>query len=164
MASPHRALPILLAWLTAWASTAAAQARPRFLNPPALAAPRGYSHVVEVPAGSRLIYLSGQVPLDSVGNVVGPRDFRAQAEQVFANLERVLAAAGATFDDVVKLNFYVRDVTRLADLRAVRDRHVNTAAPPASTLVEVSRLFRDDVLLEVEAVAAVRGPDPGVGP
>jgi enamine deaminase RidA (YjgF/YER057c/UK114 family) len=164
MASPHRALPILLAWLTAWASTAAAQARPRFLNPPALAAPRGYSHVVEVPAGSRLIYLSGQVPLDSVGNVVGPRDFRAQAEQVFANLERVLAAAGATFDDVVKLNFYVRDVTRLADLRAVRDRHVNTAATPASTLVEVSRLFRDDVLLEVEAVAAVRGPDPGVGP
>ena len=164
MASPHRALPILLAWLTAWASTAAAQARPRFLNPPALAAPRGYSHVVEVPAGSRLIYLSGQVPLDSVGNVVGPGDFRAQAEQVFANLERVLAAAGATFDDVVKLNFYVRDVTRLADLRAVRDRHVNTAAPPASTLVEVSRLFRDDVLLEVEAVAAVRGPDPGVGP
>jgi enamine deaminase RidA (YjgF/YER057c/UK114 family) len=157
MPSPLRALPVLLACLAASASAAAAQARPRFLNPPALAAPRGYTHVVEVPAGSRLVYLSGQVPLDSAGNVVGSGDFRAQAEQVFANLDRALAAAGATFADVVKLNFYVRDVSRLADLRAVRDRHVNRAAPPGSTLVEVSRLFRDDVLLEVEAVAAVPG-------
>ncbi len=76
---------------------------------------------------------------------------------MFANLDRALAAAGATFADVVKLNYYVRDVSHLADLRAVRDRHVTPATPPASTLVEVQHLFREDVLLEVEAVAAVGG-------
>ena len=82
-------------------------------------------------------------------------DFRRQAEQVFANLEVALKEAGATFADVVKLNFYVVDMTKLQDLREVRDQHVNPAAPPASTLVEVRKLFRDEVLIEVEAVAAI---------
>lgn len=140
------------------ATSALAQDRPRFLNPDSLPRPRGYTQVVDVPAGARTIYLSGQVPLDARGNLVGAGDFRRQAEQVFANLERGLAAAGARFSDVVKLNFYVLDMADLAALREVRDRHVNEAAPPASTLVEVRRLFRDDVLLEVDAVAAVRGP------
>jgi len=149
---------LVLAWLLAVAGTAAAQATPRFLNPPTLPPSRGYTQVVEIPAGSRLLYLSGQVPLDSAGNLVAAGDFRGQAEQVFANLDRALRAAGATFADVVKLTYFVRDVSHLADLRAVRDRHINGAAPPASTLVEVSRLFRDDVLLEVEAVAAVARP------
>ena len=93
--------------------------------------------MVEIPAGHRLIYLSGQVPLDSAGKVVGPGDFRRQAEQVFANLERALAAVGATFADVVKVNYYVLDIAKLSDLRTVRDRYVSQADPPASTLVEV---------------------------
>jgi enamine deaminase RidA (YjgF/YER057c/UK114 family) len=88
--------------------------------------------------------------------VVGPGDCRRQAEQVFTNLGNALAAVGATFADVVKLNYYVRDVSQLADLRAIRDQHVKVTAPPASTLVEVSHLFREDVLLEVEAVAAIQ--------
>jgi enamine deaminase RidA (YjgF/YER057c/UK114 family) len=74
---------------------------------------------------------------------------------VFENLRRALAAGGATFRDVVKLNYYVVDAAQVPVLREVRDRYVNTAAPPASTLVEVRRLFRDDLLLEVEAVAVV---------
>ena len=146
---------LLTAVLLGVAGTAAAQTRPRFTNPPDLPAPRGYTHVVEVPAGQRLVYLSGQVPLDKHGRLVGAGDFRRQSEQVFANLELALAAAGASFADVVKMNYYLVDVSNLADLRTVRDRHVNAAAPPASTLVEVRRLFRDGVLLEVEAVAAV---------
>jgi 2-iminobutanoate/2-iminopropanoate deaminase len=146
---------LLLAGIAALPASATAQSKPRFLNPPTLAAPRGYTHVVEIPAGQRLVFLSGQVPLDKDGKVVGAGDFAAQAEQVFVNLGLALAAAGASFADLVKLNFYVRDVSHLGELRAVRDRHVNRAAPPASTLVEVSHLFRDDVLLEVEAVAAV---------
>lgn len=146
---------LFLALLVGVAASVGAQTRPRFINPPGLPAPRGYTQVVEIPAGQRLIYLSGQVPLDPAGNVVGRGDFRRQAEQVFANLEQALAAAGATFADVVKLNYYVLDVSRLSDLRTVRDRYVNQAAPPASTLVEVRHLFRDDVLLEIEAVAAV---------
>jgi enamine deaminase RidA (YjgF/YER057c/UK114 family) len=147
---------LLIACLMGAAGGAAAQGKPRFLNPSTLPASRGYTQIVEVPAGSRLAYISGQVPLDREGNLVGAGDFRRQAEQVFANLARALAAVGATFADVVKINYYVRDISHLAELRAVRDQHVNVSAPPASTLVEVPHLFRHDVLLEVEAVAAVR--------
>ena len=146
---------LLIAVLLGGAGAAHGQTLPRFINPPTLPPSRGYTHVVEIPAGQRLVYLSGQVPLDQDGRLVGAGDFRRQAEQVFSNLELALAAAGASFADVVKLNYYLVDVSHLDDLRTVRDRHVNAAAPPASTLVEVRRLFRDDVLLEVEAVAAV---------
>jgi enamine deaminase RidA (YjgF/YER057c/UK114 family) len=132
-------------------------AAPRFVNPPSMPPVRGYSQVVEVPPGQRLLFIAGQVALDSTGTLVGLGDFRAQARQVFENLRRALTAQGATFADVVKLNFYVLDVANIAALREVRDLYVNRTAPPASTLVEVRRLFRDDVLLEVEAVAAV-GP------
>ena len=132
-------------------------AAPRVANPPSLPPARGYSHVVEVPAGNRLLFVAGQVALDSTGALVGRGDFRAQARQVFENLRRALAAEGATFADVVKLNYYVLDASQVPALREVRDQYVNTAAAPASTLVEVRRLFRDDVLLEVEAVAAMRG-------
>ena len=72
-------------------------------------------------------------------------------------LRDALDAKAREFADVVKINYYVRDVSHLADLRAVRDRHVNVTAPPASTLVEVSHLFHEDVLLEVEAIAAIQG-------
>jgi enamine deaminase RidA (YjgF/YER057c/UK114 family) len=87
--------------------------------------------------------------------LVGGGDFRAQAHQVFKNLRAGLGAGGAGFADVVKLTFYVVDMSQVPLLREVRDQYVNTAAPPASTLVEVRRLFRDDVLLEIEAVAAL---------
>ena len=150
----------LLAALLIAAPPAAAQAT-RFLNPSGLPAPRGYSHVAAVPAGSRLIYLSGQVPLDSTGALVGAGDFRAQAEQVFRNLETGLAAAGAGFEDVVKLTIFLLDARQLPALREVRDRHVRTDAPPASSLVVVRGLFRPDVLLEIEAVAAVGNDSRG---
>jgi enamine deaminase RidA (YjgF/YER057c/UK114 family) len=133
-----------------------AQSAARLKNPPTLHTPRGYSHVAEVPPGQRLVFIAGQVALDKSGALVGPGDFKAQAQQVFENIRLALADVGGTFNDVIKLNYYVVDVGQIAALREVRDRHVNTAAPPASTLVEVRRLFRDDVLLEVEAVAAVR--------
>lgn len=149
---------LLVGALLGAAAPAAAQAprdTVRFVNPPTLSAPHGYSHVVEVPPGSRMVYLAGQVALDSAGRLVGAGDLRVQAVQVFENLRRALAAAGATFRDVVRLNYYVVDASQLAELREVRDRYINTAAPPASTLVEVRRLFRDDVLLEVEATAVI---------
>jgi enamine deaminase RidA (YjgF/YER057c/UK114 family) len=158
----HRVIRRLLttaALIGAATATAAAQERaaaPKFVNPPSMPPVRGYSHVVEVPAGERLLFVAGQVALDSAGALVGPGDFRAQARQVFENLRRALASQGATFADVVKINYYVLDVANVPALREVRDQYVNRAAPPASTLVEVRRLFRDDVLLEVEVVAAVR--------
>ena len=124
----------------------------RFLSPDTLPPPFGYSHVVDVPAG-RIVFISGQVPLDAAGELVGAGDFAVQVRQVFENLTAALAAADASWDDVVKLDYLVRDVTQVAALRTIRDEYVNTERPPASTLVEVSRLFRDDVLVEIEAVA-----------
>jgi|SRR5436309_7267426 reactive intermediate/imine deaminase len=124
----------------------------RFLSPETLPPPFGYSHVVDAPAG-RVIYISGQVPLDRAGELVGEGDIEAQARQVFENLSAALEAADASWPDVVKLNFFVVDVTQIGAVRGVRDEYVNTSQPPASTLIEVSRLFRDDVLIEVDAVA-----------
>lgn len=133
-----------------------AQTGPQFKNPPSLPTPRGYTQVVEIPPGMRWIQLAGQVAMDSTGKLVGPGDFRAQARQVFENIRAGLAASGATFNDVVKINIYILDAAQIPVLREIRDQYINTAHPPASTLVEVRRLFRDDVLLEIEAVAAVK--------
>jgi reactive intermediate/imine deaminase len=124
----------------------------RFLSPETLPAPSGYSHVVEVRA-ARVIYVSGQVPLDRDGQLVGEGDLETQTRQVFENLQAALDSAGASWADVVKLNYYLVDANELAAVRAIRDEYVDTAHPPASTLVEVSRLFRDDVLIEIDAVA-----------
>jgi enamine deaminase RidA (YjgF/YER057c/UK114 family) len=135
-----------------------AEDSPRFRNPPTLPEPHGYSQLVEVPAGMRLIFLSGQVALDRSGRLVGAGDLEAQAAQVFENIRLALADSGASFADVVKLTFYVLDTSQLPALRRVRDRFISTSKPPASTLVQVRGLFRDDVLLEVEAVAAVGNP------
>ena len=101
----------------------------------------GYSHVVEVRHG-RTIFISGQVPLDAAGNLVGRGDFAAQAAQVFENIELALTAAGASCADLAKLTIFVVDISQVAVLRAIRDRYVNTANPPASSLVRVAGLVR----------------------
>jgi enamine deaminase RidA (YjgF/YER057c/UK114 family) len=132
----------------------AAQSAPAFINPPGLSTPKGYTHLVDVPAGTRLVIISGQVPLDSAGKVVGTT-MKAQTTQVFENLKVALAAVGATFNDVIKLNTYVTSMAQAQAFRDVRDRYVNATAPPASTTVEVRRLFRDEFLVEVEAIVAV---------
>jgi reactive intermediate/imine deaminase len=124
----------------------------RFLTPATLSPPFGYSHVVEAPAGS-IVYISGQVPLDAEGRLVGEGDFAAQTRQVFENLTHALEAAEATWSDVVKLDYFLRDVGQIGAVRAIRDEYVDTANPPASTLVEVSSLFSPDVLVEIQAVA-----------
>jgi enamine deaminase RidA (YjgF/YER057c/UK114 family) len=125
-----------------------------FLSPATLAAPPGYSQVVKV-TGGQTIYIAGQVALDASRNLVGPGDFRAQAQQVFLNIQAALAAVGADFSQVVKLNMYILDRSNLPILREIRDQYVNTAAPPASTLVEVKSLAQEEFLLEVEAIASL---------
>jgi enamine deaminase RidA (YjgF/YER057c/UK114 family) len=128
--------------------------RVRRLNPETLATPRGYSHVVDV-TGGRTIYISGQVALDKGGAVVGAGDLHAQTKQVFENLKAALDAAGATFADVVKLNFYVTDASQVQIIRDVRDTYTKGDAAPASTLVEVRRLVRQEFQIEVDAIANV---------
>jgi enamine deaminase RidA (YjgF/YER057c/UK114 family) len=121
-------------------------------SPADLPAPAGYSHVVTIPAG-RLVWTSGQVPLDAAG--VAPEGWDAQTRLAFANVGRALEAGGAGWADVVKLTIFVVSTDSLATVRAVRDEFVDTAAPPTSSLVQVAGLFRPDVLIEVEAVAAI---------
>lgn len=130
----------------------------RHVNPETLPRPFGYSQVVEVRAG-RTVYISGQVPLDSNNQLVGEGDFVAQAQQVFENVRLALEAVGLTFDHVVKTQFFLTDVANLPKVREIRDRFVNTQHPPASTSVEVSALFRPDVLFEMDAIAVAPSDD-----
>ena len=125
-----------------------------FLNPPTMHPPVGYSHVARV-LGGGLVFISGQVAIDESGTVVGPGDYSRQAEQTFKNLGLALEAAGTTFRSVVKLSIFVTDIRGLPEIRAVRNRYIDVTHPPASTAVQVSRLFRPELLLEIEAVAAV---------
>jgi enamine deaminase RidA (YjgF/YER057c/UK114 family) len=127
---------------------------PRFLNPDGLSRPTGYTHLVEV-SGGRTLYIAGQVALDRSGAVVGNGDFRAQAKQVFENLRTVLAAGGATFQNVVKTNTYVTNIADVTALRELRTEYLGSSAPPANTLVQVVRLAREEFLLEIEAIAVV---------
>ena len=115
-----------------------------------------YSQVAIVPPGQRLIFVSGQVAIDETGALVGKGDVAAQAVQVFKNIHRILTGCGAGIGDIVKLNWYFRDMGDRAVIAAARDRFLGTHRP-ASTAVEVSRLVNEDWLLEVDCVAAVRG-------
>jgi 2-iminobutanoate/2-iminopropanoate deaminase len=115
----------------------------------------GYSQVATVTGGTA-VFVAGQVALDKSGNVVGKDDFRAQVQQVFENLKAAVEAAGGSFGDVIKLNSYFLDLSRLPEFRDVRDKYINLKNPPASTAVQVPRLFRPEFLVEIEAVAVVK--------
>lgn len=123
------------------------------LAPPGMTPGNGYSHAVA--ASGRLVAIAGQVAMDEHGSLVGPADPVAQVERVFENLQSALAVAGATFADVVKFGIFVTDISILPIIREVRDRHVDTAQPPASTAVQVAALFRPGYLVEIEALAVV---------
>jgi reactive intermediate/imine deaminase len=127
----------------------------RFIKSDALPPSPGYSQAVEIRPGARIVYIAGQVALDRSGKLVGEGDLRAQAMQTFENLRSALQASGARFENVVKLNSYFVDISQLAAFREVRDKYINLANPPASTAVEVKRLFREGFLIEIEAVAVV---------
>ena len=137
------------------AAPATPVAGPRYVNPPGLTKPAGYTHVV-ISSDGRTVYVAGQVAFDSVGQIVGLGDFKAQATQVFANLGRALASVGATFGDVMKTTTYITDVRNLGLLREARARYFDPARAPANTLIPVSALARPELLLEIEAVAEIR--------
>lgn len=123
-----------------------------FHQPSTLPAVPGYTHAVEV-RGGRTLYISGQVALNEQGQLVGKGNVIAQAEQVFHNIQLALQAAGASFEHVVKLTFFMTDITDLPRIRSIRDQYINTLQPPASSAVEVRRLVHEDWLLEIEAIA-----------
>jgi 2-iminobutanoate/2-iminopropanoate deaminase len=134
----------------------AGKANVQFKNSPDISSPAGYSHAAVV-SGGKMVFLSGQVGLNKQGEMVGKDDFGAQVAQAFSNLKAALAAAGATPNDLIKLNYYVVGLNhdKLVAIRNVRDQFINKEHPPASTLAGVQALFRDDAMIEVEAVAVV---------
>ncbi|MBG0824061.1 NAD(P)-binding domain-containing protein [Planomonospora sp. ID91781] len=124
----------------------------RKIDPASVPATNGlYSHAAR---SGNLLFVSGQVALDHDGKVVGEGDMTRQAELVMEYLARVLADQGCTFDDVTHIRTFVTDMSLLPEYAAVRRRYI-TGAPPASTTVEVSRLFRPGLLIEVEVTAVV---------
>src|SRR5258708_6461625 len=102
------------------------------INPPTLAKPTGYTHIVEVTGPNKTIYISGEIAVDLKGDVVGAGDMKAQAEQVFKTLEGALKAAGAKFADVVKMNSYITDMSKTQGVRDARARYFGDTLP-AST-------------------------------
>jgi enamine deaminase RidA (YjgF/YER057c/UK114 family) len=116
----------------------------------------GYSQLAIVSRG-KIVFVAGQVALDKSGNVVGKDDFRAQVKQVFENLKAGVEAAGGNFRDIIKLNSYFLDLSHLPEFREVRDQYIDTTKPPASTAIQVPRLFRPEFLVEIEAVAVTKG-------
>ncbi len=128
----------------------------RFLNPKTMAPPPGYTYVVEATGPNRVIFIAGQLGLDLDNKLVGgPGDFRAQCAKAFENLGFALASIGATFNDVVKINNYLTDMSHIGIFREVRDAFLHTKAPPASTTVAISALARPGALFEIEAVAVL---------
>ncbi|MCE9564992.1 MAG: RidA family protein [Planctomycetes bacterium] len=128
----------------------------QFLNPPELNPTNGFTHVVTA-TGGKTIYVSGQVSVNERAEVVGKGDMRAQVEHIFANLKIALASAGATFNDVVKITYFVVDLKpeHVPHIREVRRKYLNAEKPPASSLIGVAALVVPEWLIEIELVAVV---------
>ena len=133
------------------------------IDPAALAPPPGgwFSHAAKIElAGTSLLFVSGQVAIDNEGNLVGKGDLGAQTEQVFENLQQILADQGATFENVVNIRSFVTDMSRISDYGAVRARYL-AGSKPTSTTLQVGRLVNPDALVEIDVVAVInnRGND-----
>jgi enamine deaminase RidA (YjgF/YER057c/UK114 family) len=126
----------------------------KVLNPPELPPASGYSHVVVAPEGRRVV-ISGQVALDSRGNLVGQDDFEKQCIQVHENIAKALAALGLTFSDVIRTDNFITDRKYLPLLRKVRGNYLPKDHPPASTLLVVDGLFRPELMVEVSVEAVL---------
>jgi enamine deaminase RidA (YjgF/YER057c/UK114 family) len=137
-------------------------------NPAGVGAPFGsrFAHVarLDTGGGGALLMLAGQVAVDDAGEVVAPGDAGAQAERIFEIVEGILAAHGASLADVAHIRTFMTDLDDLPAYGAVRRARFPAApatVPPASTTVEVSRLFLPGAVLEVEVTAVVRPPAGG---
>ena len=103
-----------------------------------------------------MIYLSGQASIDESGAIVGAGDFDAQAEQMFANIRRVLERAGSSMEKIVKVTIYLTDMGNFPKILELRERHFSKPYP-ADTIVEVAALGLPELEIEIEAMALVDG-------
>ena len=128
-----------------------------YVNPPELLEPPGFTQVVVVEGASKIVFVSGQVAIDQAGKLIGTGDLKAQIRQAAKNLKAALAAVNATPSDIVKMNTYVVNYKQ-SDYSAMREARAElfpdgTAAFPASTMVGVTSLAVDGLLVEMEAIA-----------
>lgn len=133
-----------------------AQSTLKFVNPSSVATPKGYSQTAQIDLGNAtMLLIAGQVPLDKQGNLIGKDDFEKQTAQVFSNIKSIIEEAGGNMNHLAKITIFIKDVSKIQVVRDVRDKFINTQSPPASTLVEVSNLYRSDVMIEIEATAVI---------
>lgn len=126
------------------------------IHPAGLSIPFGvWTTAVSVEAPKRLVFISGLTARDEAGAVVGEGDMAAQTRQVCLNLQRTMEAAGGSLADIVSVTVYATDVTRFAEIHRER-RAFFPAIPPASAMVEISRLVDERCLIEISAIAALR--------
>ncbi len=123
------------------------------INPSALAKPTGYSYAIK--KSGTPVFISGQVALDGEGKLVGEGDAAAQTEQVFKNLQAVVAGCGGTMDDIVKITIFVTDPSYRPAVAAARLKWFKEGEWPASTYLVVSALAVPTMLVEIEAVAMI---------
>jgi len=138
----------------------------KYINPDALLKPRGYTHIVTISGPAKLIFISGQVAVDKEGKLVGPGDLKTQIRQAASNLKAALAAAGATSADIVKTNTYIVNYKQsdYSAMREARGELFPDGEPPASTLVGVTSLAVEGLMVEMEAIAAQSRSSPGTKP
>jgi 2-iminobutanoate/2-iminopropanoate deaminase len=120
--------------------------------------PEPISHYTDAVAAGGFLYISGMLPVGANGELVGTGDVIRQSEQVLDNVAAVLTATGASFNDVVKVGVYLRDMADREAINTVRRRYFGDARP-ASTLVQVSALAHPDALVEIEAIAELPRQD-----
>jgi enamine deaminase RidA (YjgF/YER057c/UK114 family) len=127
------------------------------INPPTLARPTGISHGILV-TGGRLLFLAGQTASNAEGQIVAPGDLVSQYEQVLRNLQTVVETAGGKMQDIMKMTIFIRDRDDyLAHLKPLGSVHRTFfgAYYPATALLEISRLYQDDALIEIEGLAVI---------
>ncbi|HWQ38009.1 MAG TPA: RidA family protein [Burkholderiales bacterium] len=131
-------------------------AKRAFINPANVRRIGAFSHAAATQGGVT-VHVSGQIALDKDGSLVGKGDLRAQTQQVFENIRIILEEAGGSFNDVVKLTHYVVGLKpeNRALITEVRNKYVNQANPPASTMIGIDALVMDGLLIEVEALAVI---------
>jgi enamine deaminase RidA (YjgF/YER057c/UK114 family) len=143
------------------ASCVSSTKKVQFINPGGLSKSPAYSHIGKVPKGAQLYFISGQVPQDSTGSIIGKGDITKQTITVYENIERALKAIGANFSDVVAFKIYITDAAKIDEFRAIRNKlfdekyYVNVKERPVSTAMAVSTLFNPNWLIEIEATVAI---------
>ena len=127
------------------------------INPPELARPSGFTHGI-LTTGGRLLFLSGQTASDANGQIVAPGNLVAQYEQVLHNLKAVVEMAGGTMQDIVQITIFVQNRDEyLAHLKELGKVHQALFGRyyPATALLEISRFFQDEALIEIQGIAVL---------